>query len=41
MDRQYVGVDFHRRRSVVVRLNAGGEQPRSRVSTTTRLSSRR
>lgn len=26
MDRQYVGIDFHRRRSVVVRLNAGGEQ---------------
>ena len=26
MDRQYVGIDFHRRRSVIVRLNAAGEQ---------------
>jgi hypothetical protein len=24
MDRQYVGIDFHRRRSVIVRLSAGG-----------------
>jgi transposase len=24
MDRQYVGIDFHRRRSVIVRLNAAG-----------------
>jgi transposase len=26
MDRQYVGIDFHRRRSVVVRLSADGER---------------
>jgi transposase len=26
MDRQYVGIDFHRRRSVIVRKNADGEQ---------------
>jgi transposase len=26
MDRQYVGIDFHRRRSVVVRMNAAGEK---------------
>jgi transposase len=26
MDRQYVGIDFHRRRSVIVRKNAHGEQ---------------
>jgi len=26
MDRQYVGIDFHRRRSVIVRKNAAGEQ---------------
>src|SRR5437016_2370535 len=26
MDRQYVGVDFHRRRSVIVRLSADGER---------------
>jgi hypothetical protein len=26
MDRQYVGIDFHRRRSVVVRLSAMGEK---------------
>jgi hypothetical protein len=26
MDRQYVGVDFHRRRSVIVRLSAAGEK---------------
>jgi hypothetical protein len=26
MDRQYVGIDFHRRRSVVVRLSATGER---------------
>jgi transposase len=26
MEREYVGIDFHRRRSVVVRLNAGGER---------------
>jgi transposase len=26
MDRQYVGIDFHRRRSVVVRLNSAGER---------------
>jgi transposase len=26
MDRQYVGIDFHRRRSVIVRLDAVGEQ---------------
>jgi hypothetical protein len=26
MDRQYVGIDFHRRRSVVVRLSATGEK---------------
>jgi hypothetical protein len=26
MDRQYVGIDFHRRRSVVVRLSASGEK---------------
>jgi transposase len=25
MDRQYVGIDFHRRRSVIVRLSAAGE----------------
>ena len=25
MDRQYVGIDFHRRRSVIVRKNAAGE----------------
>jgi hypothetical protein len=24
MDRQYVGIDFHRRRSVIVRLSAAG-----------------
>ncbi len=24
MDRQYVGIDFHRRRSVIVRMSAGG-----------------
>ena len=26
MDRQYVGIDFHRRRSVIVRENAAGER---------------
>ena len=26
MDRQYVGIDFHRRRSVIVRLDAVGER---------------
>ena len=26
MDRQYVGIDFHRRRSVIVRLDGGGER---------------
>jgi transposase len=26
MEREYVGIDFHRRRSVVVRLNVGGER---------------
>ncbi len=26
MDRQYVGIDFHRRRSVIVRFNAAGER---------------
>jgi hypothetical protein len=26
MDRQYVGIDFHRRRSVIVRLSATGER---------------
>jgi transposase len=26
MDRQYVGIDFHRRRSVIVRLNSNGER---------------
>jgi transposase len=26
MDRQYVGIDFHRRRSVIVRLNVAGER---------------
>src|SRR5262249_29694508 len=26
MHRQYVGIDFHRRRSVIVRLNAAGER---------------
>ena len=26
MERQYVGIDFHRRRSVIVRLNAAGER---------------
>jgi hypothetical protein len=26
MDRQYVGIDFHRRRSVVVRMSAMGEK---------------
>ena len=26
MDRQYVGIDFHRRRSVVVRMSAAGEK---------------
>ena len=25
MDRQYVGIDVHRRRSVIVRLSADGE----------------
>ena len=25
MDGQYVGIDFHRRRSVIVRKNAAGE----------------
>ena len=27
MDRQYVGIDFHRRRSVIVRLSGSGERP--------------
>jgi hypothetical protein len=26
MDRQYVGIDFHRRGWVIVRLSAGGEK---------------
>ena len=26
MDRQYVGIDFHRRRSVIVRLSGEGER---------------
>ena len=26
MDRQYVGIDFHRRRSVIVRMDAAGEK---------------
>jgi hypothetical protein len=26
MDRQYLGIDFHRRRSVVVRMSASGEK---------------
>jgi hypothetical protein len=26
MDRPYVGIDFHRRRSVIVRLNGAGER---------------
>ena len=26
VDRQYVGIDFHRRRSVIVRENAAGER---------------
>ena len=26
MDRQYVGIDFHRRRSVIVRLSGDGER---------------
>jgi hypothetical protein len=26
MDRQYVGIDFHRRRSVIVGLRAAGEK---------------
>ena len=26
MDREYVGIDFHRRRSVIVRTNAAGEK---------------
>jgi transposase len=26
MDRQYVGIDFHRRRSVIVRLSSSGER---------------
>src|ERR671918_2037087 len=26
MDRQYVGIDFHRRRSVIVRVSATGER---------------
>jgi len=26
MDREYVGIDFHRRRSVIVRLSAAGEK---------------
>jgi hypothetical protein len=26
MDRQYVGIDFHRRRSMIVRKNAAGEK---------------
>ena len=28
MDRQYVGIDFHRRRSVIVRLSVDGERLR-------------
>ena len=26
MEREYVGIDFHRRRSVVVRVSAAGER---------------
>jgi hypothetical protein len=26
VDRQYVGIDFHRRRSVIVRLSSAGER---------------
>ena len=26
MDRQYVGIDFHRRRSVIVRISSSGER---------------
>src|SRR5437870_9107320 len=26
VERQYVGIDFHRRRSVIVRLNAAGDR---------------
>ena len=26
MDRQYVGIDYHRRRSVIVRMSATGER---------------
>jgi hypothetical protein len=26
MDRQYVGIDFHRRRSVIVRVSAAGDR---------------
>jgi hypothetical protein len=26
MDRQYVGIDFHRRRSVIVRMSPSGEK---------------
>ena len=26
MDRQYVGIDFHRRRSVIVRMSGAGER---------------
>jgi len=26
MDRQYVGIDFHRRRSVILRKNAAGRE---------------
>ena len=26
MEREYVGIDLHRRRSVIVRMDAGGEQ---------------
>ena len=26
MDREYVGIDFHRRRSVIVRKSAAGEK---------------
>ena len=26
MDQQYVGIDFHRRRSVIVRVSASGER---------------
>src|SRR5438105_15401989 len=26
MERQYVGIDFHRRRSVIVRMSASGER---------------